>query len=172
MLFALFCLILFSPCLVAFVSSELMETSPWSEWTGCGRTFPRWRRPQLTATLIYAEEVEVAEGFVVRSFPKGLSQRRVLVQDFAEGVRLTIAQVRAVVANAAWVISGALQSIRETRAELLQRLAEQARIALDQQIVREGRRSRVADERFAEACARLRWSEVNTEAQWSEAFAA
>jgi hypothetical protein len=116
------------------------------------------------------QELPLAEDLVIRSFAKGLSQRRVVVQDFAEGYRETIAQVREAVATAARTVRHAYQSIRETKTQLLARLADQARILLAQEIVREGRRSRAAGERYAQACARLRWSEITTEAQWSEMF--
>jgi hypothetical protein len=158
--------------MVAFVGGDLNDSSPWAEWSGTMRTLPRLRRTNAAPFTLSAEELPLAEDFVLRSFPKGLAQRRVLVQDFAEGVRQTIVEVRQAVVAAAQAVRGAYQSIRETRAQLLQRLADQARMSLAQDVVREGRRSRAAGERYAQACARLRWSEVTTEAQWSEAFVA
>jgi len=93
------------------------------------------------------------------------------VQDTVEGARLTIAAVRRAVANAAritaYTVRAAYQIIRETRAQLLARLAAEARIAVAQASVRQGRMSRAAGAEYAQACARLRWSEITTDAGWS-----
>jgi hypothetical protein len=44
-------------------------------------------------------EAAIAEDFEIRSFPKGLAQRRLVVRDAKSGIRLTIAQVRAAAAE-------------------------------------------------------------------------
>jgi len=59
------------------------------------RHAPRQRSSQPAALRAMQPEVELADDFKIRSFAKGLSQRRILVRDTESGVKLTIAQVRA-----------------------------------------------------------------------------
>ena len=166
MLFALFFLLLFSPCFVAYIGGELVESSLLRERQVRTWTLPRLRRKDAWQPVLKLEEEPVSEGFVLRSFAKGISQRRTVIQDVKEGVRMTIAEVRAMVAEAARTARAFYENNRETRAELLQRLADQARL-MAQTVVREGRAGRVSGERYARACDRLRWSEVSTESGWS-----
>jgi len=91
----LFAFIVFAPCLVALVGSE--SSDGFFASIECA---DKWRRPRfrgrkpapLRAML---PELPVSEDFEIRSFPKGLSQRRIVVRDTESGVKLTIAQVRA-----------------------------------------------------------------------------
>jgi hypothetical protein len=167
MLVALFFLLLFSPCLVAYIGGELVESSLLRERQVRSWTLPRFKRRNAWQPVLKLEEEPVCEDFVLRSFPKGIAQRRVVIQDLAEGVRLTIAEVRALVAETARAARQAYRHIRETRDELLRRLADQARMALAQAVVRGGRAGRVPGEEYAKACDRLRWSESTTEAGWA-----
>jgi len=171
MLFALFCIILFAPCLAAFLGGDLAETSPSAESFGHMLTLPSWNRANVVGHSLSEQELPLAEDLMIRSFPKGLSQRRVVVQDFTDGYRATIAQVRQAIAAAARTVRHAYQSIRETKARMMDRLAEQPRMVLAQEIVREGRRSRAAGEKYAQACARLRWSESTPNAKLASALA-
>jgi len=93
MLLMIFAVLVFAPCLVALVVSESPETFPEAMY------IEKWRAPRtrglkpipLQATL---PELPVSEDFEIRSFPKGLSQRRIVVRDTESGVKLTITQVR------------------------------------------------------------------------------
>jgi len=171
MLVALFCLLLFSPCIAAFVGDELAEASIWDRFQSSHWKLPRCRRPKLADPAVRTEEIPLAEGFVVRSFPKGLSQRRVIVQDVVEGVRLTIAQVRKAILATARTVRAAYQRIDETRAQLLKRLADEARLASDRQMIRGGRKTRAHGAGYAQALARLRWSELTSDQGWASVAA-
>jgi hypothetical protein len=171
MLLALFCLLLLSPCIAAFIGDELVEASRLEELQGSHWKLPRWRRTKLADPVARAEEIPLAEGFAVRSFPKGISQRRVLVQDVVEGVRLTIAQMRAAILETARTVRAIYQHIDETRAQLLQRLADEARMAIDRLSLQEGRKARAPGAEYAQACARLRWSEITSEQGWASVAA-
>ena len=166
MLFALFFLLLFSPCFVAYIGGELVESSLLRERQVRTWTLPRFKRKDAWEPVLKLEEEPVSEGFVLRSFAKGISQRRTVIQDLTEGVRLTIAEVRTLAAEAVRSARSAYQSLRETRDELLKRLADQARLVA-QTVIREGRAGRVSGEEYARACNRLRWSEISTEAGWA-----
>ena len=48
----------------------------------------------MSAPLQSMFESPIAEDFEIRSFPKGISQRRIVVRDAEDGIKLTIAQVR------------------------------------------------------------------------------
>ena len=167
MLIALFFLIVLSPCFVAFFSGEPAEDSLLRERQIKTWALPRFKREKAYEAVLKLEEEPVSEGFELRSFAKGISQRRVVIQDALEGVRMTIAEVRAVVAEAARTAHAFYQSFRESRTELLDRLADQARITLAHAILRDGREGRASGEEYAAACHRLRWSESTTEAGWS-----
>ena len=167
MLVALFCLLLLAPCIVAFIGDELTEASRFDRLQSSYWKLPRWRRKLPLDPVARAEEIPVAEGFVLRSFPKGISQRRVVVQDVVEGVRLTIAQVREAIVATARIVRSAYQRIDESRAQLLQRLADEARMAIDRQLMLDGREARAPGTDYAQACARLRWSELTSDQGWA-----
>jgi hypothetical protein len=92
MLVFAFLMIVFMPCLIAF-ASWASESEELELCEGQGRELRRMGRvpAPLQAML---PEAAVAEDFQIRSFPKGLAQRRLLVRDSESGVKLTIAQVR------------------------------------------------------------------------------
>jgi hypothetical protein len=167
MLAALFFLIVFSPCFVAFFSEEPTEDSLLRERQIKTWTLPRFKREKAYAPVLKLAEEPISEDFVLRSFPKGISQRRVVIQDPMEGARMTIAEVRTMVAEAACAARAIYRNIRESRVDLLHRLVCQARITLAQAILREGREGRVSGFEYARTCDRLRWSESTTEAGWS-----
>jgi hypothetical protein len=166
---AVFCLLLLSPCIVAFIGYELVEASRLDEVPSSPWKLPRWRRARLKDPEVRVAEESLVEGFVVRSFPKGISQRRIVVQDVVQGVRLTISQVRAAIVETARTVRAAYQRINETRAQLLKRLADEARMVSDRQIMQESARAPGAE--YAEACERLRWSEVTSEQGWASVAA-
>jgi hypothetical protein len=170
MLIALFCLLLLAPCIAAFMGDELVEASRFDRLQSSHWKLPRWRRAMPADPVARAEEVSLAEGFVVRSFPKGISQRRLVVQDVVEGIRLTIAQVRAVIVETTRLAHAVYQHIDETRAQLLKRLADEARTTIDRQTLQEGN-ARAPGAEYAEACARLRWSELTSEQGWASVAA-
>ena len=113
----------------------------------------------------------LAEDFEVRSFPKGLAQRRLLLQDRLGEMRLHIQQLRA----AAWEqmrMAGlaaerlviAAERAAVSRAVLLKRLAEEARAGWERSAALRAREARLAAEgragwADAEAYARWRWRE-------------
>ena len=167
MLVAFFLLLLFSPCFVSYLGGDLVESSFLGERQVRTWALPRFRRAQAWQPVLKLEEEPVSEGFVLRSFAKGISQRRVVIQDVVEGVRMTIAEVRAVVIEAARTARAFFEDSRESRAELLHRLAHQARMALAQAVIRGGRARGGDGEDYARACDRLRWSESTTEAGWA-----
>lgn len=171
MLIALFCLLLLAPCIAAFMGDELMEASRFDRLQSSHWKLPRWRRTIPADPIAHAEEIPLADGFVVRSFPKGISQRRVVVQDVVEGVRLTIAQVRAAIVQTTRVVREAYQHIDETRTQLLKRLADEVRMVTDRQALEEGRQARAPGTEYAEACDRLRWSELTSEQGWASVAA-
>ena len=89
-----FVVIVLSPCILAFVAWNLGDGNDQlyidrSRSLGhLGKTPP----PQQTMW----PERSVTEEFEIRSFPKGLSQRRLVVRDTQDGAKLTIKQVREV----------------------------------------------------------------------------
>jgi hypothetical protein len=99
MLIGLFLFIVFAPCLVAFgvgfdedrEGSGSVHPDDWG--------FPRRRGDEPTPLQAMLPEMELAKGFALRRFAKGLSQRRIVVRDSESGVKLTIAQVRAAAAE-------------------------------------------------------------------------
>jgi hypothetical protein len=93
-LIALFLLIVFAPCLVAALGNGLADSEvPEIVW------LDKWHRPKRGPRSLGLQamlpELPVSEDFEIRSFPKGISQRRILVRDGESGVKLTIQQVRA-----------------------------------------------------------------------------
>ena len=90
-----FLLIVFAPCLLAYVAWSVGYTDSSDErFAGQGRDLARMGKmpAPLQAAL---PELPIGGEFEIRSFPKGLSQRRIVVRDAESGPRLTIMQVRA-----------------------------------------------------------------------------
>ena len=93
LLISLFLFIVFAPCLVACGVGDDEDRE--------GRIYPdNWgfarRRGSEPAPLqAMLPEIAPAKDFKILSFPKGLSQRRIVLRDSESGVKLTIAQVRA-----------------------------------------------------------------------------
>ncbi len=93
-LVCLFLFIVFSPCLVAFGQQP-------ADGENSGKIYlDKWKRPGKRRDETIARQCCLPEGtlsgdFEIRSFPKGVSQRRLLVRDDHSGVKLTIAQLRA-----------------------------------------------------------------------------
>ena len=95
MLIGCFLLIVFAPCLLAFSGDgfadgafpEIAHSDKWQ--------MPRWRGLRPLPLQAMHSERALADEFEIRSFPKGLSQRRIVVRDGESGLKLTIAQVRA-----------------------------------------------------------------------------
>jgi hypothetical protein len=94
LLICTFLFIVFAPCLVAFDGGFGEDDYP-------DHLLPeKWQRPRRRGAdpapmQAMLPELALAKDFQIRSFPKGLSQRRIVVRDGEDGVRLTIAQVRA-----------------------------------------------------------------------------
>jgi hypothetical protein len=93
-LMSVFLFIVFAPCLVAFGCGLEDGESPGEVYLDKWR-LPRRRGVQAAPLRAMSPELELAEDFEIRSFPKGLSQRRIVVRDNQDGVKLTIGQVRA-----------------------------------------------------------------------------
>ena len=96
-----FLVIVFAPCLLAFVAwnagdSDLLD----EKYTDLGRVLERMGNipAPLQAAL---PELPIGGEFEIRSFPKGLSQRRMVVRDMENAPRLTITQVRQAAAELA-----------------------------------------------------------------------
>ena len=87
-----FVAIVFAPCFLAFVAWNFGDDDDciYVEQSRRLRRFGRSPAP-LQAML---PERPVTEEFEIRSFPKGLSQRRLVVRDSDDSAKLTIAQVR------------------------------------------------------------------------------
>jgi hypothetical protein len=91
----LFLAIVLAPCLVALLASSFADgVSPGEIYVDKWR-LPRRRGSEPVAVRAMFAELPIAEDFEIRSFPKGISQRRLLVRDSEEGVKLTIGQLRA-----------------------------------------------------------------------------
>jgi hypothetical protein len=95
LLICLFLLLVFAPCVAALLGGGAAEDTFPDELFG-----DNWRRPRLHGVLPAAQramltEVPLSEKFEIRSFAKGLAQRRLVIRDGESGVKLTIAQVRA-----------------------------------------------------------------------------
>ncbi len=95
MVLSLFALIVFAPCLIAhFVRQSSSGFLPDTLY------FDGWRRRRNLGIEEFDlqpafPELPVCEDFAIRSFPKGLSQRRIVVRDTEDGPRLSIGEVRA-----------------------------------------------------------------------------
>jgi len=89
-----FLLLVFAPCLMACVAWNAGDCdSSDEECVDLGRVLDRMGKypAPLQAAL---PELPIGGEFEIRSFPKGLSQRRLVVRDTESGPRLTITQVR------------------------------------------------------------------------------
>jgi hypothetical protein len=136
----LFLFLVFAPCAVAFLSGELAEgalpgTLYLDKWRRPGL---RGQRPQARQTML--AEIPLSEDFEIRSFPKGISQRRIVVRDAEDAPKLTIAQVRlaavellklggVVVAHELALVAAAMVSATQTAADAAREALETARNA-------------------------------------------
>jgi hypothetical protein len=93
-LICVFLFIVFAPCLVAFGCGLEDGESPGEVYLDKWR-FPLRRGAQAAPLQAMLPEQELSKDFEIRSFPKGISQRRIVVRDTEAGVKLTIGQVRA-----------------------------------------------------------------------------
>jgi len=94
MLMIAFLVIVLAPCLIALDSwtgdiSETTDEACLDKWRGMRRM---GQVPEPLQSML--PEVAIAKDFEIRSFPKGLSQRRLVIRDAESGPKLTIAQVR------------------------------------------------------------------------------
>ena len=91
-LICVFLFIVFAPCLAAYGidDSEGPDDVYLDKWR-----LPRRRSEHPVPLQSMPSELELARDFKIRSFPKGLSQRRIVIRDTEAGVKLTIAQVSA-----------------------------------------------------------------------------
>ena len=87
-----FVAIVLAPCFLAFVAWNFGDDEE-CIYVERSRSLGRFGKipAPLQATL---PERPVSEEFEIRSFPKGLSQRRLVVRDTEGGAKLTITQVR------------------------------------------------------------------------------
>lgn len=169
MLLAIFLIIVLSPCLVAYLGAHEELAGPVDD----PPAHPVTTAPAEPSSVLLAmlEEVPLGENLVIRSFPKGLAQRRILVQDTVRGIRLTIAQLRERVRRAgiaARQMVAAFERARESRAALLKRLAEQARANwMRSRAQRAGALHAAYEEHGAwadpQTYDRLRWQEMGAE---------
>jgi hypothetical protein len=101
LLIGIFLFLVFAPCLVAF--GDALEDSDLRDKELRDKEDPEEWEPacELEQVLFQPMEAEVAlaENFRIRSFPKGLSQRRLLLRDSEGAVRLTIMQLRCAAAE-------------------------------------------------------------------------
>ena len=89
-----FLVIVFSPCLLAYVAWCVGDADAADDrFAAEGRTLPRMGRKPLPLQAGLPER-PIGNDFEIRSFPKGLSQRRFVVRDAENAPRLTITQVR------------------------------------------------------------------------------
>lgn len=90
-----FLLIVFAPCVLAYLAWCAGDTECWDE-EFIDRGLVLGRMGKIPAPLQAAlPELPIGGDFEIRSFPKGLSQRRIVVRDAVDGPRLTIGEVRA-----------------------------------------------------------------------------
>lgn len=89
-----FLLIVFAPCFLAFVAWTLGDSDD-SIYMEQARALGRLGKAPAPIQAMLPER-PVTEEFAIRSFPKGLSQRRIVIRDTEDGAKLTIAQVREV----------------------------------------------------------------------------
>ena len=177
-LLIVFLVIVISPCVVAFVGGADAGLG----WFGERKEVPRaepeqaYVEPEGFPQQVMFEETQLADEFRVRSFPKGLAQRRLLLQDRVGEVRLHIRALRQAVweqmRQAGIALEGyatAAKREAESRAVLLRRLAQEARAAWERSAAMRARAARLeADRRAgwsdAEEYARWRWRERGAEA--------
>jgi hypothetical protein len=96
-LIGIFLFLVFAPCLVAF-GDGLEDSDP----LDAEENLEGWLSADevvLAISPALEAEVALAENFSIRSFPKGLSQRRLLLRDSEGAVRLTIMQLRCAAAE-------------------------------------------------------------------------
>jgi hypothetical protein len=86
-----FLLIVFAPCMLAFDGWKAEE----GDW-GIPNKWRGMRRMGRVAVPLQAGEPEreIGADFEIRRFAKGISQRRLLIQDTEDGPKVTIAQLR------------------------------------------------------------------------------
>ncbi len=136
----LFLFLVFAPCAVAFLGGDVVD-GPLP-----GKIYlNKWKRPKLRGErpevrqAMFAE-VPLAEDFQIRSFPKGISQRRIVVRDAENAPKLTIGQVRiaavellklggVVVAHELALVAAAMVSATQTAADAAREALEAARSA-------------------------------------------
>ena len=99
MLLVLFLILVFSPCVAAYFGSEDRESSPGFRLarrvSGGGLDDrPLTVGPAPMAQQVMLDEIPLADDLVIRSFPKGLAQQRILVQDSLDGRKRHIAELR------------------------------------------------------------------------------
>ena len=91
LLIGIFLFLVFAPCMVAFGESfgdsDVRDLDCQDNWLPMGEA----HKPPVPCDW---QELALAENLTIRSFPKGLSQRRLLVRDSDHGARLTIVQLR------------------------------------------------------------------------------
>ena len=89
-----FLLIVFAPCLFAYVAWSAGDIEWLDErYPGSGGGLARMGRMPGPLQASFPE-LPIGGEFEIRSFPKGLSQRRIVVRDAGNGPRLTIMEVR------------------------------------------------------------------------------
>ena len=171
MLILLFVLIVLSPCVVAFVGGReepvvelLIEVARDEAQEG-------WVEVPGVAQQVMFAETPLADRFEVRAFPKGLRQRRLVLQDCVGEMRLHIRQLRAAVWEQMQAAGLAAQMATErmavaaeraavSRAVLLKRLAAEARATWERTTAARAREARLATER------RAGWSDADEYARW------
>jgi hypothetical protein len=89
-----FLFLVFAPCLVALLAGSFADGTYANGIYLESWHIPRHRGSRPVALSATFPEGCPAEDFEIRSFPKGISQRRLLVRDTESGVKLTISQVR------------------------------------------------------------------------------
>jgi len=101
LLMGIFLFLVFAPCLVAF--GDGLEDSDPRDRDARDQEDADDFEPVCEFTPVpvqaFDAEAALAENFSIRSFPKGLSQRRLLLRDTEGGVRLTIMQLRCAAAE-------------------------------------------------------------------------
>jgi hypothetical protein len=138
MLILVFLFLVLAPCLLAFSGGDVLDGA-----TPGKIHLDKWKLPRCSADRPEAKlatfaELPLAEDFEIRSFPKGISQRRIVVRDTEDGGKLSIAQVRAaavellklggvVVAHELALVAAAMVSATQTAAEAARAALEAAR---------------------------------------------
>lgn len=170
MLILLFVVIVLSPCVVAlFYGAE----EPVVELVEVPREVVEegWVEAPGVDQHVMFTETPLADRFEVRAFPKGLRQRRMLLQDRVGEARLHIRQLRRAVwehmqaAGLATSLATARMAVAAeraavSRAVLLKRLAAEARATWERTTAAKAREARLAAER------RVGWSDADEYARW------